>query len=361
MKAPLLAALAALAVVPAPAALAKDLLLTVARPGGLYVFDPAKRELLRECDLGVNPTPGVIAAPPEGKVAYILADHWQNVLGVNYETCEIVFKAVQPEPDVSRRSIGSIAASADGTRVYTVRNPVRKLVDRYEVMDPEFAVYDTAAGLEAEPIDVFPAPRRSTIMAADDEGKVYIGGAEVFRVDPETEEISVAIPNRSWDRPTYGTPDVLAFWPLRNASNEFLTLYSAPVFADEKHEEMTDFVWGYQSVNLETGETEIKDFGPFEVIMFSAVRNPTAKNELFGVYTQLSKHDVEKGELIKRVDLPHTYYAINVASDGSEVYVGGTNDDIGVYDTETLERIGEMRIPGGGDMGVATVQMVQVE
>lgn len=359
MRTPVLAALAALAL--APAALAKDLILTVARPGGFYVFDPAARELLRECDLGANPTPGVIAAPPGGKVAYVLANHWQDVIGVNFETCEIVFRASQPEPGIARRSIASLAASADGTRVYTVRNPVRHHVDRYEVMEPEFAVYDTAAGLDAQPLDVFPAPRRSTVMAADAEGKVYIGGAEVYRVDPEAREISVAIANRSWDRPTYGTPDVLAFWPLRNASNEFLTLYSAPVFADESQEEMTDFVWGFQSVDLETGETEIKDFASLEVIMFSAVRNPTAKNELFGVYTQLSKHDVETGELVKRVDLPHTYYAINVASDGSEVYVGGTNDDIGVYDTETLERIGEMRIPGGGDMSVATVQMVQVE
>ena len=117
----------------------------------------------------------------------------------------------------------------------------------------------------------------------------------------------------------------------------------AAVFADEKQEEMTGMVWGYQSVDLKTGATEMKDFAPFEVIMFSGVRNPVAKNELFGVYTQLSKHDVEKGELIKRVDLPHTYYAINIASDGGEVYVGGTNDDIGVYDAKTLEEV--KRIP----------------
>ena len=359
MKTPTLAALAALSL--APLAEAKDLILTVARPGGLYVFDPAARALLRECDLGANPTPGVVAVPPGGKVAYLLVDHWQDVIGVNFETCETVFKATQSEGDMVRRSIASMAVSADGKHVYTVRNPVRQLSDRYEVLEPEFAVYDTSAGLDADPTATFPAPRRSTVMAADAEGKVYIGGAEVYRVDPATGDVSVAIPNRSWDRPTYSTPDVLAFWPLRNANDEFLTLYSAAVFADEKQEEMTGMVWGYQSVDLKTGATEMKDFAPFEVIMFSGVRNPAAKNELFGVYTQLSKHDVEKGELVKRVDLPHTYYAINIASDGSEVYVGGTNDDIGVYDTKTLERIGEMRIPGGGDMSVATVQMVQVE
>ena len=92
--------------------------------------------------------------------------------------------------------------------------------------------------------------------------------------------------------------------------------------------------------------------------MFSAVRNPLAPNELYGVYTQLSKHDIATKQLVKRVDLPHTYYCINISSDGKELYVGGTNDDIGVYDAATLERIGEMRIPSGGDMGVSTLQLV---
>ena len=82
---------------------------------------------------------------------------------------------------------------------------------------------------------------------------------------------------------------------------------------------------------------------------------------LYGVYTQLSKHDVDKKELVKRIDLPHTYYVINISSDGKEVYVGGTNDDIGVYSTETLERIGEMIIPSGGDMTTSTLQIVKVE
>ena len=74
----------------------------------------------------------------------------------------------------------------------------------------------------------------------------------------------------------------------------------------------------------------------------------------------LSKHF---GSLraVNRVDLDHTYYTINVSGDGKEIYVGGTNDDIGVYDTATLERIGEIRLPSGGDMSVSTLQIVQAE
>jgi quinohemoprotein amine dehydrogenase beta subunit len=349
---------AALVSLAAPA-LARDLLVTIARPGNLYVFDAASRTLEKDCPLdGIFPAPGVIQMSPDGKVAYALVNRWEDIIGVNIETCETVFFARQSEEKIKRRSMASLAVSRDGTQVYTVRNPVRLHPDHLEVLPAEFAVYDAAAGLNAEPAALFPAPRRSTVMAAGAGGEVYVGAHDVMAIDPATGETEVVIPNYSWDRPTYGGPDVLAFWPVGGQNDEFMLLYSAPVFADETKADMTDFVWGYQSVDLETGETEIRDFASFEVIMFSGVRNPQAPNELYGVYTQLSKHDVEKKALIARVDLPHTYYCINISSDGKEIYVGGTNDDIGVYDAATLERIGEMRIPSGGDMGVATLQIV---
>lgn len=353
------AVMTAVAAGTAPAA-ARDLLVTIAKPGELYVFDAAKRELVRECELGVDPSPGVIHMSPDGKIAYALVNRWQDVIGIDIESCERVFYAAQSEGDVERRSIGSVAVSKDGAEVYTVRNPVRHLPDRYEVMEPEFAIFRTDAGTEAEPAQIFPAPRRSSIMQTGADGTVYVAGHDIYAVDPKTGEFTVTIANRGWDRPTHSAPDSLAFWPVGSQNDEFLLLYSAATFASSAQEEMTDFVWGYSSVGLETGETEIKDFASLEVLMFTAVRDPNDANLLYGVYTQLSKHNLETGELIKRVDLPHTYYNLNISSDGKEIYVGGTLDDIGVYDAETLERIGEMTVPGG-DMFTSTLQLVQAE
>jgi len=357
MRKPFLVAAIIAAAAPATGA---DLLVTVARPDNLYVFDAASRTLIRDCPLGVNMMPGVIQMSPDGRIAYLLVNRWRDVIGVDIDTCARVFYAGQSDEaeGIDRRSIGSLAVAKDGSEIYTVRNPTRHLPDRYEVLPAEFAVYDADAGLDAQPRAIHPAPRRSTIMQTDRNGMVYIGAADVVAIDPKTGASSVAIANASWDRPTYGGPDVLAFWPVGAQNDEFLLMYSAPVFTDATRAEMADFVWGYQSVNLTTGATEIADFASFEVIMFSAVRNPLAPNELYGVYTQLSKHDIATKQLVKRVDLPHTYYCINISSDGKELYVGGTNDDIGVYDAATLERIGEMRIPSGGDMGVSTLQLV---
>ncbi|MDC0657903.1 quinohemoprotein amine dehydrogenase subunit beta [Leisingera sp. SS27] len=337
---------------------AGDLLVTVARPSNLYVFDADDRSVKADCDLGANVTPGVIAMSPDNRIAYVLVNHWQDVVGVDIETCEKVFHAAQSEGDVTRRSLASLAVSKDGSQIYTVRNPVRKKTDRYEVMQPEFAVYDAGAGLEAKPSATFDAPRRSTLMASDRNGQVYVAGHEIYRVDPSNGETEVAIANASWDRPAYSPPDVLAFWPTGSQNDEMLLMYTAAVFTDETQQELADFVWGYQSVDLTTGETEIADFASFEVLMFSAVRSAVDPKHLYGVYTQLSKHNLETKELVKRVDLPHTYYVINVSSDGKEIYVAGTNDDIGIYDSETLERAGEIRMPSGGDMSVSTLHVV---
>ncbi|AVO36322.1 quinohemoprotein amine dehydrogenase subunit beta [Pukyongiella litopenaei] len=349
------AALSAFAALPA---LAGDLLVTVARPSNLYVFDAEQRALKTDCNLASNPLPGIIAMSPDNSIAYVLVNNWQDVIGVDIETCDTVFHAAQSTEDVIRRSIASLAVSKDGSQLYTVRNPVRLHADRFEVLPAEFAVYDTGAGLSAEPVALHPAPRRSTLMATDRNGQVYIAGHDIFRVDPASGETETAIANASWDRPTYSPPDVLAFWPTGSQNDEFLLMYTAARFTDETQQEMADFVWGYETVDLTTGETEIADFASFEVLMFSAVRTPHDPKHLYAVYTQLSKHDLETQELVKRVDLPHTYYVINISSDGKEVYVGGTNDDIGIYDTETLERIGEIRMPSGGDMSVATLQVV---
>lgn len=339
-------------------ALAKDLIVTVAKPDRLYVMDAKARTVETDCKLDFNIIPGVIAMSPDNSVAYILGNRWEDVYGVELATCKTVFSAHQSEGDVRRKTIASLAVSKDGAEVYTVRNPVRLHPDRFEVMEPEFAVYETASGLDAEPARVFPAPRRITVMASDRNGMVYAGGHDIYAFDPKTGEMTVKIANASWDRPTYSPPDVLAFWPIGTQADEFMLLYSAAKFTDETQSELADFVWGYQSVDLTTGEAEIEDFASFEVIMFSAVRDPNNKNNLYGVYTQLSKHDLETKELVKRVDLPHTYYCINISSDGKELYVGGTNDDIGVYDAETLERIGEIMLPSGGDMAASTMHVI---
>jgi len=94
------------------------------------------------------------------------------------------------------------------------------------------------------------------------------------------------------------------------------------------------------------------------VVIFSSVVNPVRRNEAYSVYSTLSKNDIVADKLIKRITLPHTYYTANVSSDGREVYLGGTMDDIAVYDSATLKRIGEIKMPGGADQSITWVRVI---
>ena len=339
------------------AALAKDYMVTTSMPNNLYLIDLEARKIVKNCSLPGTFAPGVIQMSPDNKVAYVLKDRWENVYGIEVDSCKVVFRAVQSTEQERVKTIGAMTVSADGKEIYTIQSPVKLLKDRMEVQAPRFAVFDAAAGLNAKPIRTYPAPRRVSIMATAKDGTVYMGGHDIYAFDPKSGKLEVAIANANWDRPTYSPPDVLAFWPVGSVSREFLLMYTAAKFTDASQQEIADYVWGYSRVDLDTGKTAIDDFASIEVLMFSAVTHPKNKDILFGVYSQLSKHDLKNDKLIKRVDLDHTYYCINIATDGSEVYVGGTNDDIAIYDPETLQKIGAIMIPGGGDMSTATVQV----
>ena len=134
-------------------------------------------------------------------------------------------------------------------------------------------------------------------------------------------------------------------------------MYTVQRFADDSRtEEGSEFVWGYERVDLATGQAEARDFGPLEVVLFSGMTRPGHRNEFFGALTQLKKYDVEKQQVLKTIDLEHSYYCVNFSTDGEELYLAGTYNDIAIYDPDTLEKLGNIPLPGG-DMSLATAQV----
>ncbi len=48
-----------------------------------------------------------------------------------------------------------------------------------------------------------------------------------------------------------------------------------------------------------------------------------------------------------------------MSSDGSEIFVGGTMDDIGVYDSADLRKLDQIFLPSGNDQGLGTLRIVR--
>jgi len=77
---------------------------------------------------------------------------------------------------------------------------------------------------------------------------------------------------------------------------------------------------------------------------------------VYGVLNRLAKYDIEKKELVGAAELDHSYYCIAMNHDGTKVYLGGTFNDVAIYDADSMEKLGNIQLPGG-DMAISTSQV----
>ncbi|MNF75177.1 hypothetical protein D3C81_1908730 [compost metagenome] len=77
---------------------------------------------------------------------------------------------------------------------------------------------------------------------------------------------------------------------------------------------------------------------------------------MFGVLNRLAKYDIKEQKLIKAANLDHSYYCVAFNTKGSKLYLAGTFNDIAVFDPDSLEKIKNIKLPGG-DMSITTTQV----
>ncbi|MNO81790.1 hypothetical protein D3C76_730440 [compost metagenome] len=341
-------------------AAAKDYLVTAARPNLVVVADAEARKVIKTFHLpntSMGNSPGALAVSRDGKVAYVIHNRWESVSGIDLETGQEVFRADLSTPGVRAKAPYAIDVSPDGKELAVYVNPTRLLPGEYEVLDPYIAIFDTGSGKGAQPVRKLDVPRRvSSMIFSPDDKRLYAFTWDMLVLDPKTGKQIGQHPWRSWKRQGFGEPDTLAIWPQFEQAQEFATpYYINHTGADGKTTQKA----GIWALDLKEDKVRFHEFEDASVVLFSTVINPVRRNEAYTVYTQLTKTDIDTGKLLKRVDLDHTYYNVNVSSDGKELYIGGTIDDIAVYDSETLEQKGKIMIPGGGDQVLTSLRVVQ--
>lgn len=337
-----------------------EYILTGHKPDQLVLIDAKARKVERSYTV---PEVGngilTVTPSPDGKVAYAIVNRWESVSGIDLDTGEQVFRADFSSGDMRIKAPFAMDISPDGNELFVLHSPVKLGLGEYEAQDTYVAVYNTADGVGAEPVRKLPVPRRTAILAMSADGtKLYAISWDIYILDPQTGEQIGIHRARTWDRENMTEPDILDVWPQWEQAGMFSTPYFS-VRTDKSEDDPAAYAMGMLTLDLETDEFIMQEYENFAAIIFSTVVNPVRRNEVYGVYTTLSKIDIEKDELVARQDLDHTYYTINVSSDGKELYVGGTMDDIAIYDTESFEKLGEIRMPNGGDMVLASLRMVQ--
>jgi quinohemoprotein amine dehydrogenase beta subunit len=340
------------------AAIGGDYLLTVSRPNSLHMIDLAARKLVRTYPLPGDGVPGAITVPADGKVAYVLTNHNESVVGIDLDSGKQVFRADMSTPGERVKSMFGTAVSLDGRKLYVYQIPTRMKKNEYESLPTRIAVYNTADGINAQPVKTFPAPRRISLLAPTGNSDRVVGlGADIYVIDAKAGKVDRTHPLRHWQRKGMGEPDILSMWHQYEQSRVLSSpYYVAKTDADPASPEA--FKVGILNFDLDTEKLSYAELANAETAIFSSVVNPVKRTEVFTVMNQIFRADMTKKEFVQRLDLDQTYYAINISSDGKELYLGGALDKVAVYDTATLTKRGEITMPGGADQSVASMRII---
>lgn len=337
------------------AAPGKDLLVTGAKPDRLFIIDAAARSVRTEYRVpGAEGQIFTVVISPDERTAYILVDRMERIVGIDLASGREVFRADLSTPGERVKDFFALAVTPDGKELLAYELPTLLKPSEYVVEQPRFAVFRTDAGLEAKAVRSFPAPRRIHMLLTRPSGRsFYALGFDLYEYDLRNGKLLGTRGIQQWNIPDHAQPDLLAFWPVTGPTG----IFTSPIYTEVKQGAASVPTTAMMSLDLKSGSLSCFDFEPLSALIFSTVLSPD-RSRAYGVYTTLSSIDMRGHRLAARVPLDHTFYDVNVSSDGREIYVAGTNCDVGFYDAASLEKRAILKLPGCGDQALSTLRVI---
>lgn len=348
-------AVLALAAVAPPAA-AKDYLLVPARPDKLVIVDAEAMAIDKVIQLDeAGPLPQLPVVSKDGSRAYVTVNMLESIVIVDLVEGKTIGRIEMSSTEERVKGMFGMDLSPDGTTLVVYQSPVKMLADEFQVQPTRLAFYDAETGDLRSTAEV---PRQITLVAWSKDGSRIYGLGRKMYVFDATGTLIEEKPIHGWEPETYAQPDVLDVWSQFEQSGVIATPFYT-VRLDLPADDPTIYRTGILTQDIESGEMTMKEVEPTDIFYFSTAVSPTDKNRVFGAYNSLSSFDLAEGKPLKRVPLPHSYYSVNVSSDGKTVYLGGAMSDVAAYDAETLEKTGEVQMPDGAAISAASVRVFQ--
>jgi len=313
----------------------------------LVVVDGRTDEIVKVIPLqGVRPKE-VVPAPDKNTV-YVVTDRGLNIEVVDLEKEQVVRRFTLSDESMKHYIYG-LEISPDGTELYVHSLPREWKKTEIEVHPSQISVLDAATG---EVKRSFEVPLGVFSLAISPDGqRLYGFGRDVYVLNPQTGETMDTIPVAHAENPT----DILFAW----AQYEQSGIFSAPYYA-LVDPETEDFTFGLFNLDLATGEVDWVELGHItgvrSELLFSAVVSPDRK-QAYAMMNDLSVIDLEARKIIKLVPLNHTYYDVNISSDGKKLYLSGASNHIRVLDTQTFDLIKSIELPG--DASVTYIRVIR--
>lgn len=331
---------------------AKDYILTAVKPNKVVLVDAKARKVEKVVTLK-NSGPGIagLAPTPDNKFAFVTLNRWESIAKIDLDTGEEVMRIELSGGDMRVKNIFGSDISPSGDEIAVFESPVRIGLGELKVQPTRISIYDTNTGAKKRSFNV---PRQITlIMFSKDGSKLYGLGRALYTFDPQSGKITDTFQTQNWGKKNFYPVDILDVWSQWEQAGMLITPYYTA--RSDKEEYWT----GMLTLDIETGEKKMFEVEQTDIFYFSTAVSPANKNIAFGVYNNLAKFDLKAKKSLGRADVDHSYYTVNVSSDGKEVYLGGTLGDIAVYDADTLKKLANIQLPGGANMGLSHVRVIQ--
>lgn len=348
-------AVLALAAAALPAA-AKDYLIVPVRPDKLVIVDAEAMAIDKVIELEDSaPMPQTPVVSRDGSRAYVMMGMLESIAIVDLATGKTTGRIEMSNEQERVKGMFGMDLSPDGQTLVVYQSPVKMLADEFQVQPTRLAFYDAESGALKSTAEV---PRQITLLAWSTDGsKIYGMGRKMYVFDAAGKQIEEK-PIHGWQTETYAQPDVLDVWSQFEQSGVIATPFYT-VRLDLPADDPTIYRTGILTQDLDSGEMKMQEVEVTDIFYFSTAASPTDKNRIFGAYNFLSSFDLGTGKALKRVPLPHSYYSVNVSSDGKTVYLGGAMSDVAAYDAETLERKAEVQMPDGAAISIGSTRVFQ--
>ncbi len=341
-------------------------------------LDPETLEIKRTIPLTKELQGGLTLMPaPDRRTAYLLSGGHEVVSALDLKDGKVLgswtlserMSAEPDSPKVARARFFGIALDAAGKRI--LGNVVTSRLsganafqlEKLTLDRPYLALLDAQSGKRLATISDAPwaisivapmqdpaHPNRFMIISPDldiiDLDKIPTGKAPV-RVS-FSQVLVKHVPLREPHYEGQGPVTILAEWFHPEPSGG---LGSMPYYTTDPIVRKDQI--GLVTIDMASGKVDEMELGPPQgpQYAFATVVTPDRKRA-FAVFNQLHEIDLEKRRLTRIKNLPYTYYAADMSTDGKRLYIFSGGARMSLVDPESMEIVKEVILPSEGWDGV---------
>lgn len=316
-----------------------DLFVIGIHPHSILVIDSARDEVVAQIPTKGH-SPKEIVPSPDGKRVYLTTEARQQIEVVNLTTHEVEDVIHLAAPG-TRLNIYGMTLSRKADRLFVHVLQARLLPDEYRVLPPQIWSVDLRTHQTQKILELPEAV--VSLLAPADENHLIAWGRDLYYIDLIQKRITNKIPLMSGDSPNRGALDTLPFFLQYEQSG----IVSIPYFTSDPI--LNKELMGLANLNVDTGKLELLDLGP-AIPVYSSVISSDHKRAYL-VMNQLVVVDLENKKIVGIKNLERTKYVANISRDGKKLYLPSAGAFLDIYDTQTLQRIKRVTLPG--DPGVS--------